>query len=623
MVKKIAIIGSGPRGISILERLISRYQKEYIDENIEIFLIDDSYVGTGRIWSPNQSKHLLMNTYAKEITAFSGTLIDSNMEACAGNGPTFYQWWINNYDDFDYYKGYAPRKYYGEYLLYVLRVIESSLPKNIFLYKKISKVVDMTVSEERQKLYLSNKEILDCHKTVMATGHSNNDIEGNLKDISDACNLNQNLSFLQSYHLNDNNILSQIKADENIGILGLGLSFYDVMAELTLGRGGIFEENVDGTLNYLKSGKEPKIFASSRSGVPMPARGRNQKTEDYHYTPAIFTKEKALEIRGEGNAKFDKEVLPLIEAEISLVYAETLFKNKNQKKKAKKLRELVVKQEVNTPQGVQTFCNILGLNEIVSINLYNWKYPFQNCKFQNITQYNKQVTNLIHNDVSEAIKGNIDSPKKASLDILRNIRNVIRIIVDYGGIDPKSYNNEFLRNFDSSSKFLSTGPPLNRLLQLEALIKAGIINIVGPNIQYQYNQDSRKIEMFSENVLNSKTTVTTFIDARVPNPSIQKDNSIFIKNLKKRNIITPFVNFHKDYCFETSGINITESPYHPINKHNKVLNGIYIIGIPTEYTRWFMQSGSTRPNKWIDFMIDADAIAKDIINYCIKEEVKI
>ncbi|HFD6365286.1 TPA: FAD/NAD(P)-binding protein, partial [Staphylococcus aureus] len=121
--KRISIIGSGPRGLSVLERLVCRCNDKVITDQIEINLIDDSFVGAGRVWSPIQSKHLLMNTYAKEITAFSGT-IKNNQKERAGSGLTFYQWWIKNYNDFDYYEGYAPRKYYGEYLLYVLSTIE-------------------------------------------------------------------------------------------------------------------------------------------------------------------------------------------------------------------------------------------------------------------------------------------------------------------------------------------------------------------------------------------------------------------------------------------------------------------------------------------------------------------
>ncbi|MEJ7279190.1 FAD/NAD(P)-binding protein, partial [Staphylococcus epidermidis] len=86
------------------------------------------------------SKYLLMNTHAKEITAFSGNISGNSRKEKAGQGLTFYQWWTNTYNDFEDYEGYAPRKYYGEYLLHVLSVIENNLPNNVSLFKKNDRV---------------------------------------------------------------------------------------------------------------------------------------------------------------------------------------------------------------------------------------------------------------------------------------------------------------------------------------------------------------------------------------------------------------------------------------------------------------------------------------------------
>jgi methylaspartate mutase epsilon subunit len=43
------------------------------------------------------------------------------------------------------------------------------------------------------------------------------------------------------------------------------------------------------------------------------------------------------------------------------------------------------------------------------------------------------------------------------------------------------------------------------------------------------------------------------------------------------------------------------------------VDGLYVLGIPAEGPRWFMQVGSTRPGPWTQFTADADAIAADIL----------
>ena len=71
--RSIAIVGSGPRGMSVLERLAARLSQNKENEiETDIYLIDNGFVGTGRVWSIKQSPYLLMNTIAQEISAFSG-----------------------------------------------------------------------------------------------------------------------------------------------------------------------------------------------------------------------------------------------------------------------------------------------------------------------------------------------------------------------------------------------------------------------------------------------------------------------------------------------------------------------------------------------------------------------
>ena len=58
----IAIVGMGPRGISILERLSARMDDS--SDPITVHLIDDAQHGAGRNWETDQTKTLCMNTRA-------------------------------------------------------------------------------------------------------------------------------------------------------------------------------------------------------------------------------------------------------------------------------------------------------------------------------------------------------------------------------------------------------------------------------------------------------------------------------------------------------------------------------------------------------------------------------
>ena len=69
MAASIAIVGAGPRGISITER-IAAYLGDR-SEALTLHIIDDAQTGAGRIWETDQTRTLCMNTLAGAVTLFT------------------------------------------------------------------------------------------------------------------------------------------------------------------------------------------------------------------------------------------------------------------------------------------------------------------------------------------------------------------------------------------------------------------------------------------------------------------------------------------------------------------------------------------------------------------------
>lgn len=66
---KLAIVGAGPRGLLILERLIAWQQNHYPLTSVDITLYDPFPIG-GRVWVTDQPHELIMNTASQQITLF-------------------------------------------------------------------------------------------------------------------------------------------------------------------------------------------------------------------------------------------------------------------------------------------------------------------------------------------------------------------------------------------------------------------------------------------------------------------------------------------------------------------------------------------------------------------------
>ena len=81
----IAIVGAGPRGTGVLERLLARRS----DAELHIHVVDPFPPGAGRIWRSSQPPLLWMNSVAADVTMFTDdtTVVDGPIRP----GPTLAQ----------------------------------------------------------------------------------------------------------------------------------------------------------------------------------------------------------------------------------------------------------------------------------------------------------------------------------------------------------------------------------------------------------------------------------------------------------------------------------------------------------------------------------------------------
>lgn len=68
----LAVIGAGPRGTGLAERLAANAPALYGDRPLDLHLIDPHPPGSGRIWRREQSPLLWMYSMAEDVTMFTG-----------------------------------------------------------------------------------------------------------------------------------------------------------------------------------------------------------------------------------------------------------------------------------------------------------------------------------------------------------------------------------------------------------------------------------------------------------------------------------------------------------------------------------------------------------------------
>ena len=176
--------------------------------------------------------------------------------------------------------------------------------------------------------------------------------------------------------------------------------------------------------------------------------------------------------------------------------------------------------------------------------------------------------------------------------MLRDVRSVLRTAVDFGGLTPRSHRDEFLGEFVPVYSFVCTGPPMVRLAQTRALLEAGVLTLAGPRTRFGAGDDHFLLD--SPQVNSPARAVDILFDARTPVADLPADTSGLSRRLRARGVLTTYTNASGGSAFTTGGVTVTSSPFHPVG-----LNGpdptLYLIGIPSEGTRWLPRSAAAAP----------------------------
>lgn len=612
---RIAIVGSGPRGLAIAERLAARLAEQPPHRDVEVAVIDKVEVGAGRIWRTAQDTSFIMNTACGEVTMFSGP--PDAGPARAGAGPSLGEWWAATDRDYPGPNSYAPRALYGHYLRFYLEAVESSFPGNATLCRVHGEVTAMRRDGEGWLLWFADDTVLRADRVVLATGHPLTELSGHEAKLAAFGARRPHVQYVRGDSAADMP-LNAIAPGSLVAVLGMGLSFYDVVAALTTGRGGHFEDDGRGGLRYLASGREPVLIAGSRSGVPVLARGINQKGPAWRYRASLFTAERITGLRRSGPLEFRADVWPWLDAEMQLVYYATAIRGRygtdiEQRYLGRAAAEIVAEGAQAAGHVARQQAARFGVDDLEHLDVPRLARPFRDRRFATAEEFTAALSDHVAADIAQARLGNHHGPLKAALDVLRDVRGTIRLAVDYGGLTARSHRDDFLGWFAPLSSFLAAGPPPMRLQQTLGLLDAGILHVTGPSARFAADEIAGAFTVSSPQVPQSTWACPTMIDARIPGADLDRDPAPLTRSLVRNGVWTTWRNTAGDEPYDSGGVTVTTAPYQPTDGAGSATDGLYVLGIPTEGQRWFMQVGSTRPGPWTQFTSDADAIASDIL----------
>lgn len=631
----LAVVGAGPRGTSVVERLCASAPELLAPgRSLTVHVVDQDPPGAGRVWRTEQSGELLMNTVASQVTLFTDDSVEA--EGPIRPGPSLHEWCARTAaartapgaapgtahapasgpahapapgpDD------YPTRALYGAYLEWFFGEVVRTAPASVRIEVHGARAIRLSETPGgAQRLTLSNgTELPDLACVVLAQGHLPA-LPGPDEHRLSAHAAAYALRYLPPSNPADVTAeLDALAPGAPVVLRGLGLNFFDHLALLTTGRGGRFLDTSTATaedaprLRYLPSGREPRLYAGSRRGVPYHARGDNEKGAHGRHEPLLLTPSVIESFReragNDGRADFLGEVWPLVAKEVETVYYEALLAHRGGERTPSFRTRFLA-----TPHGGPEETAVLDAYGVGAPGLrWDWERlarPYGEREFASRTEHRAWLLARLRGDIGEARQGNVTGPVKAALDVLRDLRNELRLIVDHGGLAGVSRRDHLDRWYTPLNAFLSIGPPRRRIEEAVALIEAGVLDVLGPRLEVSPVPGGFAAR--SPAVPGSAVTATALIEARLPATDLRRTADPLLRGLLEEGACRS----HTVDGYETGGLDVTRRPYRLVEASGRVHPARFALGVPTEGVHWVTAAGA-RPGVGSVTLTDTDAVAR-------------
>ncbi|MFF4170099.1 FAD/NAD(P)-binding protein [Streptomyces sp. NPDC001744] len=630
---RIALVGAGPRGLSVLERICAQERKSPAHDALTVHVIDPSPPGSGAVWRPDQSRHLLMNTVSSQITLYTDDSV--TVEGPIEEGPSLYAWARRIAADPDATErrfgaqtlaearalgpdAYPTRAFYGHYLQWAFERVLEGAPAHIAFHVHRTRAValhDADAPDGPQALDLADgARLTGLSAVVLAQGHlpaAPEPEERRLAEFAAA----HGLTYIGPANPADVD-LDAIGPGRPVLLRGLGLNFFDYMALLTHGRGGFFERRSDGRLVYRPSGLEPRMYVGSRRGVPHQARGENEKGAHGRHAPRLLTVERVAAMRAAARdgdwIDFGVHIWPLVRKEVQSVYYERLLAARGGSWTPDRIEDFTARYLAAGDDAEEALLAGAGIDGEERWNWRTLSRPYGDLRFTDRDDFRRWMLAYLLRDAKEAREGNVNGPLKAALDVLRDLRNEIRLAVDHGGLEAGSHREELDGWYTPLNAFLSIGPPVSRIDELIALASAGVVEFTGPGLRVRTEAEGPDGPVFvaaADGVDGDDIRLTALIEARLPHPDVRRTADPLLTQLLETGQCRPYTIPGRDGAvYETGGLAVSERPYRLIDAAGTPHPRRFAYGVPTEGVHWVTAAG-IRPGVGSVTLEDSDAVA--------------
>ncbi|MER5554298.1 FAD/NAD(P)-binding protein [Streptomyces sp. NPDC002793] len=524
----LVVIGAGPRGTGVIERIAANARELYGNRPLDIHLVDPHPPGGGRIWRQDQSPLLRMNSMAEDVTMFTDDTV--RMDGPVSPGPTLHTWAGDVRDGrtvisadpavLREIRGLGPqdfpsRRLQSAYLRWVHEQALAALPPGITVHEHTGVALRLSGPRDGSQLVLieGRAEPLLADLVVLTVGHLDAEPAPEQRELAGFA-ARHGLVHLPPDFTADTD-LTALPAGEPVLVRGFGLAFIDLMVLLTEGRGGRYENGA-----YVPSGKEPVLYVGSRRGVPYHSKIGYTLQGEPPSLPRHFGTAQAEEILNRpGPVDFRRDLWPLVTKELGHAHYQRLFTAHPERTAMDQaaFEETYAATEPGSPELAALVASAVP-DPADRLDLDALDRPLEGVRH---TSYDA-LQDGMRAHITADLDRRHDPRHSPDLAVFLGLLSVYGQLTSFGDIGER---------WHSFFSYLASGPPGPRLRQLLALSRAGVVRFLGAGMTVETDEAQGVFRARSTTVPGAHTEARALVEARLPDPSLRATRSSLLRGL--------------------------------------------------------------------------------------------
>ncbi|MFF7632793.1 FAD/NAD(P)-binding protein [Kitasatospora sp. NPDC008050] len=561
-MRALAIIGAGPRGTGLLERIAaSAAELLPVGQRLQIHLVDPHPPGGGRIWRHRQSPLLRMNSMAADVTMFTDET--SAVEGPVRPGPSLAEWAADQ-PAFPPYQpvddpvvraelaalaptDFATRRAQSAYLDWVFRRAVAGLPARVTLTVHREAAVALHgPADGPQRVTLASGRELTADQVVLTLGHLGSAPDE--RHAATAAFARRHGRFHLPPAFSSQADLEAVAPGEQLILRGFGLAFVDLMALFTEGRGGRFEQRPDGGVRYHPSGREPLLLVGSRRGVPYHSKTGYPLQGPPAPLPRYFGPAAVEELLGRpGPLELRRDAWPLMAKEIGFGYYHELFHAHPERTALPWAEFLAGYDRYGWYQPELTALverAVPGPDD--RLDFERLDRPLAGLRFADPEQLQEHLRGYIRADADRRADPAYSADLGAFLALLSLYGQLPRLLAA-GRLTARSTARELDGWWQGFFSFLASGPPGFRLRELLALSEAGVVRFLGADLTVHEDEASGTFTATSPSLPGHRVTATALIEAYLPRHDLARTEDRVLAQLLREGRLTEEVLTDPDF----------------------------------------------------------------------------